>query len=338
MSSRAPIVCVLALVGCGATASTAETRAPAAASRRVAATTTDPCSGVPAIAWSGVPVNVEAYDLELEACVHAGDRGWSIAVEITEVLAADEEGERGVSAGPHVRGRLTLLCSDGPSVSARHDLGAVELGGLDRNEVSVGAVAADYDGDGRGELVLRVGRGFYEGGDVTSSVLTCRGDTIGDYAPAARFADFVLGTTAADGDGRLDVWSGRPFTTGSNGGSDGGSASFGGPRALWHALPDGTFTWRDEVGRAALARECEELRGPLYESYGGPFEESWSQIVERMTCALLAGEGPSPLRMRIVTEQPREQCLELADEASCDEELAALDEHLDRVLAILEAP
>lgn len=158
--------------------------------------------------------------------------------------------------------------------------------------VTVTALAAyDFDGDGASELVVRIDVAVHEGGDASTAILTTDGEWIVPYAPADSFAEAVSAVRDLDEDGRPDIVSYAPWSTGGFGFSEEGGSWSGGPRSLFHSLDDGTFSSDDGVARAFLDQEC-VLDGPLVPPLDvdewGP-DELTSRVMKNVTCAALRG-------------------------------------------------
>jgi len=144
--------------------------------------------------------------------------------------------------------------------------------------------AFDWDGDGAPEVVLRIHRRVFENPEPDTVTLhTARGGAVRPYAPARGFEQ-ILSVEDIDADGRPDLILPSPWRLLDHCGMTGDWHE--GPTLAAHALPDGTFSTRDDVARAWVMRQCERApRCSPYNSFG-PLD------VSDIACARAWGQSP----------------------------------------------
>ncbi|MBK8694443.1 MAG: VCBS repeat-containing protein [Deltaproteobacteria bacterium] len=177
-------------------------------------------------------------------CVATAQGVWAIALEGFRVERGDQEGllATGLLTWRPNAGRA----SAGVRIGFRTD-------GNSGDETML-VPAADYDNDGTPEVIVhRRERDSEAGGHHTRRVFTARAGTLEPYSPAARFLA-VDGVVDADRDGRPDLVLESPWGASSRCGYMG--ETHHGPALLAHALPDGTFSTRDDVTRAWTLSRC----------------------------------------------------------------------------------
>nr|MBK7067218.1 VCBS repeat-containing protein [Deltaproteobacteria bacterium] len=182
-------------------------------------------------------------------CVATAQGVWAIALEGFRVERGDQEGllATGLLTWRPNAGRA----SAGVRIGFRTD-------GNSGDETML-VPAADYDNDGTPEVIVhRRERDSEAGGHHTRRVFTARGGTLEPYSPAARFLA-VDGVVDADRDGRPDLVLESPWGASSRCGYMG--ETHHGPALLAHALPDGTFSTRDDVTRAWTLSRCVREEG-----------------------------------------------------------------------------
>lgn len=184
-------------------------------------------------------------------CVGTTAGAWFIRLERFE---APRDGDGALS----VFGALTWQPAPGPSRAGERL--TLERRG-DYGSVSYALVpAADYDGDGTPEVILRRDEWDDESGtDRAYKVYTLRGGEVRPYAPTSELWD-IGGVVDADRDGRPDLVRASPWRRSGACGYMG--STFEGPGLLAHSLPDGTFSTTDEVARAWTLSRCVRDHGP----------------------------------------------------------------------------
>lgn len=197
---------------------------------------------------------------------------WSLALAPARFLL---EGEPHITADT----ALTWAPAAGPPASLATSLVSEQFPlsstypGLER--------AFDWDGDGAPEVVLRVARYVFEAPEPdTVTLYTARGGVVRPYAPAQGF-ERILAVEDVDADGRPDLILPSPWRHCDRCGMMG--VWHDGPTLAAHALPDGTFSTRDDVARAWVMRQCE--RAPR----GGPDD---ALDVLDLACARAWGQPP----------------------------------------------
>lgn len=182
-------------------------------------------------------------------CVATAQGVWAIALEGFRVARGDQEGLLAT-------GLLTWRPNAGRAAAGvRIGYQANSYSGDETMLVP----AADYDNDGTPEVIVhRRERDSEAGGHHTRRVFTARAGTLEPYAPAARFGA-VDGVVDADRDGRPDLVLESPWAASSRCGYMG--QTHYGPALLAHALPDGTFSTRDDVARAWTLSRCVREEG-----------------------------------------------------------------------------
>lgn len=115
----------------------------------------------------------------------------------------------------------------------------------------------DYDGDGRGEMVLTVDIDGEGSNTTLFSIYSPQGSAIVPYAPAARLE--IEAFEDPDRDGRPDLVLPAHRAQTSNDGIEGLHTLF---PALAHSLRGGAFSLDDEVTRAFTAKHCATLPQP----------------------------------------------------------------------------
>jgi len=197
---------------------------------------------------------------------------WSLALAPARFLL---EGEPHITADT----ALTWAPAAGPPASLATSLVSEQFPlsstypGLER--------AFDWDGDGTPEVVLRVARYVFEAPEPdTVTLYTARGGGVRPYAPAQGF-EHILSVEDVDADGRPDLVLPSPWRHCDRCGMMG--VWHEGPTLTAHALPDGTFSTRDDVARAWVMRQCE--RAPR----GGPGD---ALDVIDVACARAWGQAP----------------------------------------------
>ena len=193
----------------------------------------------------------------------------------------------------------------------------------------------DFDGDGTSELAASIVRSFPEERDETTQVVTPVGGMLVPYAPAEDFAAAIDEARDVDADGRPDFVSFAPWFEGSFAVSEGGGGWWGGPRALFHALPDGAFTRDDDVAHAFTRAACGTIT-TLVPPLAG--EDAWSALddasddaLRSVTCVALL-DGAEAARSRLNAEWAQQPCTFDRDECS------ALEATLRRRIAEMAAP
>jgi hypothetical protein len=145
--------------------------------------------------------------------------------------------------------------------------------------------AFDYDGDGVAELLVSATRANENGisehlpfETPIAAVWNVRDGVVAAYAPAASVV--VRSFSDVDGDGRPDLITTRDFGFHAFDG-DVTVYDFDGPEWVAHALPDGTFSFADDVASSYVKRSCEDASLPKSDAIG---------LVHAAACARLRGE------------------------------------------------
>lgn len=199
------------------------------------------------------------------------------------------------------------------------------------NGVAIRALAVhDFDGDGNAELVVAVMTSVHEGGAGYTDVLEAVGDHLERYAPADAFAGSIDAVRDADDDGRPDIVAYAPWSRGSFGSSEEGGGWTAGPRTLFHALPDGTFTSDGELGRAVWQEDCganDVLLPPLADPDDSDTYEHMDDALRNVTCAVLLGGTTAEVRTRLARQWAERPCT--FDEDLCGDLHEALDARIE---------
>ncbi len=159
-------------------------------------------------------------------------------------------------------------------------------------------VLNDYDGDAEPEVfVAQDGMSRLSPPVHYRTLYTWRRGAPGDAGsvveyPAAR--ELALGEMRdADKDGRMDFGLVDPFPGKASGGFFAGSLVQ--PTLLAHALPDGTFSFRDAVARADLLRQCPRSTVTKRDFEG----EDFAPAIESVVCAVYWRVPPAVLEAQI---------------------------------------
>lgn len=155
--------------------------------------------------------------------------------------------------------------------------------------------ATDYDGDGRGELVLGTTHFWCGDGDGDDAgpvqIFTVRagaGEDGGGTLSAQRFATNVnleRVTSAADfdHDGRVDLFDARWYGQTSCDPAAVGTDEYDVWPVALHSRPDGTFAYDDAATRRWTAEQCAQTRRSF------AFESDGAEVLSRALCARFAG-------------------------------------------------
>lgn len=238
----------------------------------------------------------------LGRCVPTVGGAWVLALRSIE--RAEGEGGTGSFRARWAADFVTTAGArvDGPEGAALVDEGC------DHDELDAFA-GSDIDGDGRGELAVAGTHYWCGDGDgdapIPVRVLTARGDRVTPYAPFAAVGA-VESFTDFDRDGRLDFvdaerW-GRIVCDPAAVGVDDSP----GPTALWHALPDGTFSRTDAVARAYLRRgSCARPPRRLFPAASAPGSDArldGSSALFAAVCAMAHGWSAERVQLRAIDE------------------------------------
>ena len=240
------------------------------------------------------------------ACVRGV--GGSYCVEFDDLREVyDEEGAATFEGAFH----LAYVRRDGSSATSE----PISFEGA-RSLVIEPLGVQDFDGDGASELVFDFHYEVHEGGVGMTDVLTPTGTRLLQYPAAQRFSRAVDSVRDADGDGRLDVVAFAPWARGGFAYSESGGGWVG-PRSLFHALADGTFSDTDATARAFWNEECPALP-TLIPALTDPDDdgtyEKQDLAIRNVTCAALVGDTNDVLR-RFEAEWAASPCT--YDASSC---------------------
>lgn len=232
----------------------------------------------------GVLLDVDAQHRPCEA-TPAGV--WSLTLATARYL---------IEVVPHVTADTTLTWTPttGAAVSLATPLVAEQLPTSSTYPTLEGVY--DWDGDGVHEVVLRVERRVEEAAEPdTVTVYTVRDGVVRPYAPA-QSDEAIVSVEDVDRDGRPDLILASPWRTFEPCGHVGTWRH--GPTLAAHALPDGTFSTRDEVARAWVMRQCERGWRGEHSDVVGVFDvacaRAWGQSPE----AVVAASRPLVLALR----------------------------------------
>lgn len=193
--------------------------------------------------------------------VHVGTDGARVAIDPSELDPVAVDGELCASSGDAYQGLV------------------LEIVGTH-----------DFDVDGRAELILRSGTWIHEEfRRHRISLLTFDGVAVRIYPPAASIA--IEDVVDVDADGIPDLVSDGPYTSWCPGALS--DVPCGGPRIVFHALADGTFTDRDGIAIEALRTACVDV--------GDRFvvPDDLDTSLRAIHCARLRGTSEAAIRAAI---------------------------------------
>jgi hypothetical protein len=326
LTSRSTLVILVALGACSGPRGAGPDRAASRVAAPVRASGTTICAAHGGCEWRGLPEGIDPPALPGTDCIPAGGGAWTFEARVDSYAPANEEEDA------IFEGSLFAVFRSERASSPPRRIAQLGIGTLLSTHIQ--PVTFDYDGDGVAELVLRTEWRFHEGASWGSHLLHFDGAEIRDYGPSTEFADFITDVADVDGDGRPDIRSGRPFVFGRHEIDDGGAMYLGGPNALWHSLPDGTFTMRDALGRRALRDAC-TARESLFGDYEDLGYEVRDTLFPRIACRMIEGDARAQVERAIRAEYPMDACRRERAATDCAEELDDLlahAEHCERAL------
>lgn len=167
------------------------------------------------------------------------------------------------------------------------------------------AQVADYNGDGRQELILRKG---WDGHESTAShtfyVLDAVGGQIVPYAPSEGLD--IDDARDTDADHKPELFLRSPFFIEAQCGLDGWP--YWGPRVVMYADAKGHFTGDGPKSRAALAEQCPQLTPAQIEAKPADYpEDVWTSLFTQAACARIWGGDDAQIKERFLASLPKEE-------------------------------
>lgn len=182
----------------------------------------------------------------------------------------------------------------------------------------------DYDGDDHHEVLLKRQESYVDGGDTYRYLLSFTGDAIAAFDGLPEIAGEVYALRDADEDGRLDIETTGPHQSGPHSSDCCDHVFRGGPRTLWHALPDGSFSRTDEVATAHLREACPDPDAPLFTPDEwrsidrGETDDYWPEPEQQVVCLRLHGRTAAQIRAQVEGERAATPCAP-GEEVWCEE-------------------
>lgn len=185
----------------------------------------------------------------------------------------------------------------------------------------------DFDGDGQDELAVSIGRvGYEETGTGSVEVFTVSRGRVLAYAPATQ--PFPIDRVHdADGDGRPDLISMRPYFLTTHLGLD--YELRGGPEHVYRSLPNGRFSDTDVEALTILREACPAPPSQIL-TPGAGVEEAYDSGGLAVSCARIWGRSGEAISEQIAAELAS-ACTQEGRFATCADLARVLSEHARRL-------
>lgn len=252
----------------------------------------------------GAPIRERLHD-SFARCEEAPGGAWATLVSSIDAPTANDSDDFCYITGEW---RVAFVTLDGRMIEApsdargpilppqRFDVGSE--GSTDGTTVLPSATS-DIDGDGRAEVFVRVSQTDSSGGGARTQtlrqgVLTARGDTLSEYAPASGLE--IVEAEDLDGNGRLDFIIESPYQWSSPTNCSPPREAFFEHRLFHlaaHAQPDGTYSTTDAVAQEYARRVCPTPDGEPSADRPDHIADTEEYGELRIACRRLWGQSPA---------------------------------------------